>query len=156
MDEDALRALADVRHRGLQARAEQRLRPRLTLVRALLVSAVLLVATVPDDGVRTVLLGVSVVVGAAFVLAMQVPQWAARFGLRSLSRNRRPTRHELIGLVLMGAVPAFVSRVLDGLLVRLGQPYAIVAPVVFAATFAAVVVGDLCWNRFVVPSTGER
>lgn len=153
MDEDALRALADVRHRGLQARAEQRIAPRYTLVRALLVSAVLLVATVPDGRVMTVLLGVAVLVAAVFLLALRVPHRAALLGVRALSRTRRPTRSEALGAVLMGAWPALVSslvaRSLDG-------PYPVVVAVVFAAAFAAVVVGDLCWNRFVVPSAGER
>lgn len=151
MDEDALRALADVQRRGRQARAHQRLTPRLTLVRALLVSAILLVSTVPDDGVRAVLLGLSVVVGAAFVLSLRVPQWAARFGIRSLSRSRRLTRREVLGSLLMGALPALVSGLVAGLLVRLEQPYALVAPVTFAVTAVAVVVGDLAWNRLVAP-----
>lgn len=154
MDEDALRALADVRHRGLQARAEQRIAPRYTLVRALLVSAVLLVATVPDRRVMTVLLAVAVVVAAVFLLALRAPHRAALLGVRALSRTRRrPTRSEALGAVLMGAWPALVSSLVAR---SLDQPYPVVVAVVFAATFAAVVVGDLAWNRFVVPSAGER
>ncbi len=153
MDEDALRALADVRHRGRQARAEQRIPPRLTLVRALLVPAVLLVATVPDGRVAAVLLGVAVVVAAAFLLALRTPHRAALLGVRALSRTRRPTRSEALWAVLVGAWPALVS----GLVARsLDQPHGVVVAATSAAAFAAVVVGDLCWNRFVVPPAGER
>ena len=156
MDDEAARALADVHRRGRQARAEQRIGPRSTVARALLVSAVLLVATVPDERVMTVLLAVAVVAAAAFLLAMRVPHRAARFGVRSLARAGRPTRHEAIGALLMGGGPALVSSLVSRSLARLDQPYAVVVAATFTATFAAVVVADLCWNRVVVPSALER
>lgn len=156
MDEDAARALADVRRWEHRARTPQRIAPRLTLVRALLAPAILLVATVPDDGLRNVLLGVSVAVGAAFLLALRVPQWASRLGMRALSRSRWPARHEIVPVVALSGVPVLVSSVLAAFLVRLGHPYAVVVAVTFAVTASVVVVGDLAWNRWVVPPAGGR
>ncbi len=156
MDEDAARALADVRRWERRARTPQRIAPRMTLVRALLAPAILLVATVPDDGVRYVLLGVSVAVGAAFLLALRVPQWASRLGMRALSRSRRLTRDELVGVTVVSGLPVLVSSILAAFLVRLGHPYAVVVAVTFAVTASVVVVGDLAWNRWVVPPAGGR
>ncbi len=153
MDEDALRALADVRYRGRQARAAQRIPPRLTLVRALLVPAVVLVATVPDGRVAAVLLGVAVVVAAALLLALRAPHRAALFGVRALARTRRPTRSEALGALLVGAWPVLVSGVAAR---SFDQPRPVAVAATFVAASAAVVVGDLCWNRFVVPPAGER
>lgn len=156
MDEDAARALADVRRWERRARTPQRIAPRLTLVRALLVPPILLVNTVPDDGLRNVLLGVSVAVGAAFLLAMRVPQWASRLGMRSLSRSRWPARHEIVPVVALSGVPVLASNVLAGLLVLAGRSYAVVVAVTFAVTASLIVVGDLAWNRWVVPPAGGR